>query len=87
MRKVASTSRAQPGLGDRVPLDDVELRILELWSRGASTTEVAGRLRLSEAAVDASTGRILGKLGVQSRVEAVAHGLAVGLLGSRPGSP
>lgn len=77
---IASAGRRE---GPTPPLDGHELRILELWSRGASTSEVAGRLRLPERDVHDSTPRILAKLGVHSRVEAVAHGIASGLIGSR----
>lgn len=83
MRRAHSIARARRRETPTSPLDGHELQILKLWSRGASTTEVAGRLGLPEQDVHDSTPRILAKLGVHSRVEAVAHGLASGLLGSR----
>lgn len=83
MRRGHVSARARHREPPGSPLDTHELRILELWSRGASTTEVAGRLGLPERDVHDSTSRILAKLGVHSRVEAVAQGLSSGLLGSR----
>lgn len=83
MRRGHSIARAGRREDPTHPLDGHELRILELWSRGASTTEVAGRLDLPEQEVHESTPRILDKLGVHSRVEAVAYAIASGLLGSR----
>lgn len=83
MRRGDMSARARDREPPRPPLDTHELRILELWARGASTSEVAGRLGLPERDVHDSTPRILAKLGVHSRVEAVAQGLSSGLLGSR----
>lgn len=80
MRRGHLTARARRGGPVGTGLDGEELRILALWSRGASTADVAGRLGLPEDAVHAATVHILRKLGVHSRVEAVAYALAAGLV-------
>jgi len=58
--------------GRRVRLSARELQILSLMGAGASTRTMATRLRLSPLTVRNHAQSILGKLGVQSRLEAVA---------------
>lgn len=58
-----------------VPLTSREHEILELLSRGEGTARIARRLAISTATVRNHTQSILVKLGVHSRLEAVALAL------------
>ena len=57
-----------------------ELEVLRLLVEGASNKAIAGRLSLSENTVKSHISHIFGKLGVQSRAEAVAVALQRGLV-------
>jgi DNA-binding NarL/FixJ family response regulator len=64
-RRLAGQRRDQPALSAR------EWEILELLAGGASTSEMADRLFLSQVTVRRHISSILGKLGVSSREDAV----------------
>ncbi len=66
-----------PGLS---PLTAREHEVLHLLSEGASNREIARRLVLSTGTVKKYVYNICGKLGVQSRTQAVAHAQALHLL-------
>lgn len=57
-----------------------ELEILRLMASGANTKAMADRLHVSPATVRNHVQNILGKLGVHSRLEAVAHATRYRLL-------
>jgi DNA-binding NarL/FixJ family response regulator len=67
-RPAVDASTVAPGLGD---LTDRELEVLHLVARGLSNGEIAQQLFLGEATVKTHVGRVLTKLGVRDRVQAV----------------
>lgn len=62
------------------PLSDRELEILRLVAAGRSNQEIADQLYLALGTVKTHVHNLCGKLGAQSRTEAVARGREFGLL-------
>ena len=81
-RATPSSSTAAPD--DRLErLTDREREVLVLMARGLSNTEIAAELIVGEATVKTHVGRVLMKLDVRDRVQAVVVAYETGLV--RPG--
>jgi DNA-binding NarL/FixJ family response regulator len=65
-------------------LTDRELEVLKLVARGLSNAEIADQLFLSEATVKTHVGRVLGKLELRDRAQAIVFAYEAGIV--RPGS-
>ena len=75
-----SSDTAKPQTGD---LTVRESQVLELLTQGLRTSEIAGTLIISQSTVRNHVQNILGKLGVHSRLQAIAHAYQNGLIINR----
>lgn len=82
-RPVVQPAAVAPGLAD---LTERELEVLKLMARGLSNGEIAGALFLGEATVKTHVGRVLTKLDLRDRVQAVVVAYESGLItpGNQP---
>ncbi len=65
---------------DLATLTPREVEVFRLLARGMSNAELAGTLHLSEATVKTHVARILGKLGLRDRAQAVVVAYETGLV-------
>lgn len=85
VERFATADPAVPSLrADLTALTPRELEVLQLLARGLSNADLARRLTLSEATVKTHVGRILTKLQLRDRVQAVVLAYQAGLMGSTP---
>lgn len=84
---VATLARPRPTAGTPAELATLtprEVEVLRLIARGLSNQDLAGELHLTESTVKTHVARILTKLGLNSRTQAVVAAYESGLV--RPGS-
>jgi DNA-binding NarL/FixJ family response regulator len=84
VERFASTPSAPPMHADLSELTPRELEVLQLLAQGLSNAELAAELVLSEATVKTHVARILRKLGLRDRVQAVVLAYQTGLATPHP---
>jgi DNA-binding NarL/FixJ family response regulator len=87
-RLIARFAAVSPTGDRRALLDELtarEVEVLVLLARGLSNADIAASLHLEEATVKGHVSRILGKLGLRSRVQAVILAYETGLVSAGPG--
>lgn len=77
-RTAAPQSRGDVTLEE--PLTHRELEVLQLLAGGLTNKEIAQRLGISDHTVKFHVNAILGKLGVETRTEAVVHAARLGIV-------
>ncbi len=83
-RLAATPSLSTDGAAAMASLTERETEVLRLLARGLSNAEIAASLFLGETTVKTHVGRVLSKLGVRDRVQAVVAAYESGLV--TPGS-
>ncbi len=85
----AFRSRVRPHLAEAARVDELTDRehdVLRLMARGATNSEIAAELIVSEATVKSHVGAVFSKLGVRDRAAAIVFAYDHGIVEPRPGS-
>lgn len=88
-RRLVQAYVSRPPAGGRLPavlapLTERELEVFRAMAKGWSNSEIGARLYLGEATVKTHVTRILAKLGLRDRVQAVVLAYECGLLPHQP---
>jgi DNA-binding NarL/FixJ family response regulator len=83
-RKLLTHFKTPPAPVTQEPLTGREGEVLTLLARGWSNRSIAQELSIAEATVRSHVSRILDKLRVSNRVEAVLHAMRLGLVPPEP---
>jgi DNA-binding response OmpR family regulator len=85
--RVGGNNRAVAAGKGRVPVTKRELEVLRLLAQGNDPGTIATRLVISPKTVASHLQRVMAKLGVHSRVHAVARAYQMGIIGTRGDTP
>jgi len=85
--RVGANNSADPADKSGLPLTRRELEVLRLLAQGNDPETIAARLVISPKTVASHLQRVMAKLGVHSRVHAVARAYQMGIIGTRSDTP
>jgi DNA-binding NarL/FixJ family response regulator len=74
------THRGDSGDGSNMGLSPREVEVLALLAQGLAAESIADRLVISQKTVSSHLQRVMGKLGVHTRAQAVAEAYRIGLV-------